>query len=71
MERGEAIAAMIFGPILAAAGYLAAHYVEIGGVTYGGFYYGIILGAGLFIIGLVGLVRGPKRPSETSRPPQR
>lgn len=60
MKRSEGLLAFISGFVVAVSALAAATYIEIGGVTYGGFYIGVVVGLlmmGLGLIGMTGLLR--------------
>jgi hypothetical protein len=59
---GASFGLIVFGIVVAGVGLALVTFVQIGGVTFRGFYVPIGVGALLVISGLLGIVRGIFRP---------
>lgn len=57
-KRGEGAAAIVFGLVIGAGGYLLGNVIQFGGVTFAAFNFGVLIGAVMIVMGLVAVVRG-------------
>lgn len=57
VTRSDYTAGIVLGIILAVGGFLLGNVIQIGGVTFAAFNFGILIGGVLVVTGLVGLIR--------------